>query len=251
MRALRLGCVAALAGMLIASPALTANPDEVKVFLMNTGVDLDAVAKVRFRAWADGAQRFEVQLTGVPPGAYDVLADGGPAGTFTVNASGEGHLRIDRRPLPFDPRGMEIEVMDRAAKVYFRSVLPESGDKARETIDVGQSFADGGVVPQAQGQASYKSRRGKIRFDVKVQHLPAGTYRVYVSDEALADVTVVEHADGSTVGHIKLDSRFERGGRRLLTIDPLCEDLTVREAVHDETTDILKLARLGGETLCF
>jgi hypothetical protein len=239
-------------GLLVAGPGFAAGAEDIRTFLMSTGVDLDAVAKVRFRARDDGTQRFEVQISGVPPGTYDVLADSSTAGTVTADASGEGRLRIENQPLPFDPRGVEIEVADRAAKVYFRSVLPESGEKANETIDVRQAFADGGVVvPRASGEASYKSRGGKIRFDVKVKDLPAGTYRLSASNEAVADIIVVEHQDGSTVGRVKLDSRFERKGRLVLTLDPLCEDLALREAVDDETTDLLVLERLGGDKLCF
>lgn len=251
MRAGRLVHTAALMGLLITGPGFAAGSEDIKTFLMSTGVDPDAMARVRFRARDDGTQRFEVQISGVPPGTYTVLTDGSPAATVTVDDTGEGRLRVERQPLPFDPRGLEIEVADRAAKVFFRSVLPESGEKANEMIDVRQAFADGGVVPRASGEASYKSRAGKIRFDVKVKDLPAGTYRLSASNEAVADIIVVEHQDGSTVGRVKLDSRFERRGRLVLTLDPLCEDLTLREAVDDETTDLLVLERLGGDKLCF
>jgi hypothetical protein len=251
MRARRLGGTAALTALLIARPVPAAGPEDITVFLMNTGADLDATAKVRLHAREDGAQRLELRVRGLPPGIYDVLADGNLAGTLTADGAGTGALRLDKRPLPFDPRGTEIEIADRAAKVYFCSVLPESEGKARETIAVRRSFARGGVVRRASGTASYRSRGGKIRFDVKVKHLPAGTYRLFASNEPVADITVVERADGSTAGQVKLDSRFARRGRRLLTLDPLCEDLALREAVDDETADILIAEKFGGEDLCY
>ena len=251
MRAGRLVRTTALLGLLVAGPGFGASAEDIKTFLMSTGVAPDAMARLRFRARDDGTQRLEIQLSRVPPGTYAVLADGSPACALTVDGSGEGRLRIESQRLPFDPRGIEVEIADRAGKVFFRSVVPESGEKADETIDVRQPFAEGGVVARARGEASYKSRGGKIRLDVRVEDLPAGTYRLSASNEAVADIIVVEHHDGSTVGLVKLDSRFERRGRLVLTLDPLCEDLALREAVDDETTDLLVLKRLGGDKLCF
>ena len=219
----------------------------IAVFLTNTGVDADARARARFDRKDDMRQRFEVKVEALTLGEYAVCVGGPPAvGTFDVGSDGEGRLRLEGEPLGFDPRGALIEVKTAVGgEVLFSGTLPASREEARARRRVREDFVSTGVDPDARGQARYRSRRGKIRFRVKVKRMTPGTYDLLVDGSDVADMEVKAFGEGQ----VKFDSRFARGNKLLLTFDPLCATFAITQDAG--ATTFLTLDAFGSsEGLC-
>ena len=171
----RLALASGLLWALLSTPSARAHDDHgIELFLSNTGVDLDARGRARLDE-DDGRQRFEVEVEGLTAGGYAVFVAGAPVGAFDVDSDGEGRLRLEGEPLPFDPRGKTIEVKsDPAGVVFFRGDFPTSRERARRKFKVREDFVNTGVDADAEGRAKLRVKRSKIRFQVKAKDLPQG-----------------------------------------------------------------------------
>jgi hypothetical protein len=226
----------------------TAAADDIKYFLNNTGLDADAMGKARYRE-KNGEERFEVQVSSMTPGSYEVTVGDLSVGTFAVGEEGDGKLRLRAADLGFDPRGQSVEVQAEgdSGSVYFASTLPASQADADRKVKLRVKFTNETDDPSVKGDAKYKSANGKAMLDVKAQKLPVGTYGLYVGGSHVGDITVVTDEDGDTVGQVKYDSRFGREGKQVLSFDPYCQSLAVSETVDLVTTELLTIAVFGTE----
>ena len=239
----------------ICTPNARAHDDdhEIELFLTNAGVDLDARGRARLDA-DDGRQRFEVEVEDLTAGRYAVFVAGAPVGVFAVDSDGEGRLRLEGEPLPFDPRGKAIVVKDDpAGVVFFRGDFPTSRERARRKFKVREDFVNTGVDPDAEGRAKLRVKRSKIRFQVKAKDLPQGSYDLVVGDTRVAGIQLAPEDDepGETEGKVKFDSRGARGNVRLLTFNPLCQRLAISQTAGGTTTTFLVIEEFGAaEDLC-
>ena len=238
-----------LAGPILAAVLLvpaTAAAEDIKYFLNNTGLDADAMGKARYQE-KKRKELFEVQVSSMTPGSYEVTVADGSVGTFTVSVEGDGKLRLTSGDLGFDPRGQLVEVQadGDAGSVYFASTLPASQADADRKLKERIKFENQTANPKVKGDVKYQSSKGKSTLDVKVRNLPVGTYQLYVGGVHVDDIDVVLEDDGDTIGIAKYDSRFSREEKRILSFDPYCQSLAVSETVGVSTTDLLTIAEFG------
>ena len=248
-----LALAAGLLWALLSTPSARAHDDDIELFLANAGVDLDARSRARLDE-DDGRQRFKVDVEDLTAGGYAVFVAGTLVGAFDVDSDGEGRLRLEGEPLPFDPRGKTVEVKsDPAGVVFFRGDFPRSKDRARRKFKVREDFVNTGVDPDAAGRAKLRVKRGRTRFQVKAKDLPRGSYDLVVGDTRVADIQLAPEDDepDEIEGKVKFDSRFARGGVRLLTFDPLCKSLAISQTAGGTTTTFLAIEKFGAsEDLC-
>jgi len=251
----RLALASGLLWALLSTPSARAHDDDhgIELFLSNTGVDLDARGRARLDE-DDGRQRFEVEVEDLTAGGYAVFVAGAPVGAFDVDSDGEGRLRLEGEPLPFDPRGKTIEVQsDPAGVVFFRGDFPTSRERARRKFKVREDFVNTGVDADAEGRAKLRVKRSKIRFQVKAKDLPQGSYDLVVGDTRVAGIQLAPEDDepDEIEGKVKFDSRRARGSVRLLTFDPLCKRLAITQTAAGTTTTFLVIEKFGAsEDLC-
>src|SRR3989441_3910714 len=248
-----LALAAGLLWALLSTPSARAHDDEIELFLANAGVDRDARSRARLGE-DDRRQRFKVDVEQLTAGRYAVFVAGMLVGAFDVDSDGEGRLRLEGEPLPFDPRGKTVEVKsDPAGVVFFRGDFPRSKDRARRKFKVREDFVNTGVDPDAQGRAKLRVKRGKIRFQVKAKDLPEGSYDLVVGGTRVAGIQLAPEDDepDEIEAKVKFDSRFARGGVRLLTFDPLCKSLAISQTAGGTTTTFLAIEKFGAsEDLC-
>jgi hypothetical protein len=234
--ALGLVLSAAAAGAVLADPGGKKNL--IKVFMMNTGVDPDARGKFMFVE--NKAQMFfQVKASGMDPALpCEVVVDGAVMETMTMNSDGEARVshrvRLKGRhaggTLPYDPRGAELALRVNGADVLVAHV-PRTPEEAFDRVEVEIHLLNLGVQPAAEAEAEFEARFGRMKFEVEVEGLLAGTYDLFVGGADVGDIVVA--ADG-VEAEIEFDTRpcceDEPGGmEEMLTFDPRGQLIEIKD----------------------
>jgi len=197
--------------MLVALPApasAAAKKNLTKVFFLNMGVQANARGKVM--VVENKAQTMlKIHVSHAVPGVYDVVLDGAVVDTLTVGSNGKGTLRYRRRnhgrragsPLPFDPRGGQIEIASTGTGVLEADV-PDSPNAGSDITQIAAELTNLGVVP-GEAEAVFQERCGRMKFRVELKDVDEGVYDLLVDGTKVADIQV----DATGFGEVDFDSR--------------------------------------------
>ncbi|MFP4207350.1 MAG: hypothetical protein ACLFSC_01750 [Wenzhouxiangella sp.] len=171
-----------------------------------------------------GSVEFEVEIEYVEAGEYTVEVGGEPVGTIVASvdddddgAEGEIEFRSpergDKPLLDFDPRGQTIEVLSGTA-VVLSGTLPEEGEPVGggkepgaggEDIEV--EMVNAGVYPDGEAEAEWEFDDGVQTFEIEVEDIPVGDYRVFVNAIEVGVIGVREDDDDDdTEGELEFRS---------------------------------------------
>ena len=221
--------VAAVArGVNLASPRLT------KAAIPSTGADADGKAEAKLLIDARARKHFSVEVENVPDGDYDLLVDGVSVAQIVVSTGAEGSKgevefttgedNADELPLNFDPAG-KILTVSQNGTVFFQGVFTPDTDtgagtpKPEVASESEESITSTGLDTDGQAKAKYRvDDKGRHRFSVEVEDVPAGVYSLVVAGTARGSIRVVSTGDG-VEGETEFTSRPERG-KRPLNFDP-------------------------------
>ncbi len=230
-----LTCLLALTG---ACPDALASDDDVILiqFLAGTGADPDGTARARWRDKGDSVD-FNVELSQVPDGTYELIVAGVSRGNFDVTG---GHAEIEfespldpPKPLfDFEVFGQSIEVVA-GAVTYFSDVFDPGGSGAPPTgggagkTKLELFMVNVGPDTNAKGKVRYEAKSGKTRFKVTVEKLDAGFYDLVVGGEIVASI--------ETTGPAEVETEFRdpvEPGTLLLDFAPLGKSVELVQGVQ-------------------
>ena len=192
-----------------AAPLFATPQRQMKVYFLNTGVQTQAQGKLLLVA--NRAQTFfTIKVTGMTPGAYDLLLDGAVVDALTVRSDGEGKVshgtRVNPRhgvtPLPYDPRGGDLSIQAAGVDMLMASV-PATAAEAQQKIQIRTDLTNMGVQTGATARATLVSRFGRIQFEVEMESALPGTYDLMVDGVKVAQI----EADATGFGEVEFDSR--------------------------------------------
>jgi hypothetical protein len=173
--------------------------------------------------WIDGHESVSVELHGVDPNSYDVLANGAMQGT--IDASG-GFGSLFETPPGFDPSTAVIQVQIDGVDYY-----AGAGHANIEGIDwcvrgsVEQQFdaQTGGL-----GWASVLTKTScERRFQILIEDVPVGDYEVVVGGVYEDVITVGQDEFGATVGSVLFTNSEDVG--ELLDFDPIGQSIEIEQ----------------------
>jgi hypothetical protein len=250
-----------LGALVPAAPAARAamsSPPTI-VSLVNGGLDADAAGKARFEIRRDRT-RFSVEVEKLPAGRYELRVGGAAKASITANALGRGKAEFSTRrsgadrmklPLDFDPSGQLIEVAQ-GGNVFLSVVFPNrpgsvtgggsgSGSGGGGSVPADQrtrvDLVSTGAIAKAKGFAEYRVDSGRIRFQVEIEDVPAGSYPLFVDGAQRATLVAMRNAaTGEIQGQVEFDTRTE-AGKLPLNFDPRGKLV----AVNDGTATILQV----------
>jgi hypothetical protein len=221
--------VAAVArGVNVASPRLT------KAAIPSTGADADGKAEAKLLIDAHARKHFSVEVENVPDGDYDLLVDGATVAQIVVSSGAEGSKgevefttgedNADELPLNFDPAG-KILTVSQSGTVFFQGVFTPDTDsglgtpKPEAASESEESITSTGLDTDGKAKAKYRvDDKGRHRFSVEVEDVPAGAYSLVVAGTVRGGIRVVSTGDGAE-GELEFTSNAERG-KRPLNFDP-------------------------------
>lgn len=221
-------------------PAHAGPKNQIKVFMLNTGVDPDARGRLLF---VENKAQLQVKLkvTSLAPGSYDVLLGGTVVDTLVVGSDGEGMISYRSRlkgskpsgPLPYDPRGETIEIAQVGVPTtYLACDVPETPTSGKTLVEI--DLLNMGVQPAATAEAEFEEKYGRMTLEVEVEGMLPGTYDLVVGGADAGDIVV----GSSGEAELELDSRpcSEDGDGddcddvdELLTFDPRGQVIEIRE----------------------
>jgi len=218
--------------------------------MLNSGAQPSASGKINFVQNQNKTQSsLTISVRGVKGGIpYDVVVDGVVKDQISVGASGRGkvvHRSRSRgsaaRSLPYDPRGSTVQIASDGG-VILSAEVPETGEECDQLIEIPLDLTP---APGVTGEASaeFKTRGGRIKFDVQLEGVAAGTYDLVVAGATAGQITVAGDDDD---GEISFDSSpttesadepgEEEGGEGedemdlLLTFDPRGQLIEIQQA---------------------
>ena len=235
-----------LALLVATAPAFAEPKNQIKVFMLNTGVDLDAKGKVL--VVANKAQTFfQINASRLDPNQpYDIALDGVVKETVTANP--DGVLMVKHRarrkgkhagtPLPYDPRSATLAIQSAGVAILVAEV-PATPADGHQRIEIVYEIPNLGVIAGAAG-AEFQSRFGRMKFNVEMEGAPAGTYDLIVGGVKVADIVV-----GQTTfrGKVEFDSRpccddDDSEMEILLTFDPRGKEIKIQQVIATVPTDL-------------
>jgi len=182
---------------------------------------------------------FKVEAEGIPDGDYTLKICGDHEDPlvevmefdFPVTG-GEGELEFrspeidDKLNLNFNPRGCKIEIINGAGVVLTSGdeVLSEKmpgkkNDNDGQGIEIEVDLTNTGVIDGAKGEAELEIWADETEFSVKIKDVPVGFYSVWVGEDNVGEIEVVD--DGEFDGRLKVsDASF----------DPRGKDIKVKQA---------------------
>jgi hypothetical protein len=142
---------------------------------------------------------FKVEVEDIAAGSYDLRIGGTSQGTLAVisvpgGSNGEIEFRNPPEPgkqnLDFDPRGQLIEIVS-GSSVVISGMFPNSANgsvggggnpsgtpgNAQFTVNMTRTAADA----DASGVVEYTAESGEVEFEVEIEDLPDGAYRLVVA----------------------------------------------------------------------
>jgi hypothetical protein len=214
-----------------------------KVTIPSTGTDPDGRASARLRIDRRARKHFSVEVEAVPVGAYDLLVNGAPVGTINVAqvaAGTKGEIEFsssdddgDELPLTFDPTGKTLTVLQGAVKFFEGLFDPNLGGGApspEPPSQLEENLTSTGLDPDASGDAKYRvDQRGRHKFSVEIEDVPAGFYNLVVGGTLRGSIRVVAAA-GRVEGEIEFSTSDDNGDELPLTFDPRGQLLEITRA---------------------
>jgi len=213
----------------------------IQVFMLNTGVDPDARGRVML-VQNKAQTHFKIKVSDLAPGVYDVIVDGAVyPGEITAGSEGNGMVkhRVLHRgahaggTLPYDPRGALVEIAATGGgPVLLRADVPATPADSGAVIQVEIDLTNAGVQPGAYAQAEFKSRYGRMKFEVEADGMIPGTYDLYVGGVDVADLVVAAGGRGAVAFDSRPTSDDDGAGDALdllLTFDPRGQLIEIRE----------------------
>jgi hypothetical protein len=98
-----------------------------------------------------------------------------------------------------------------------------NGNNGKQEISV--EMDNTGVMPAAEGKATYEIKNNSVEFEVEIEDIPAGMYPLHVVNIERGQIEVIED-DGKFKGKLKF-SDPQKEGRELLNFDPRGEIVEV------------------------
>lgn len=220
----------------------SASPSETRVAITSTGADADGTAYAKLRIDSRARKHFSVEVEDVPVGAYDLLVDGVKVGTIqvvTVTGGTEGEIEFTNGdddpseiPLTFDPAGKMLTIAQ-GATVFFESAYNPNvtgtgtpGAEPQSQLD--ELLASTGLDSDAKAEAKYEvDDRGRHKFSVEVEDVPAGAYTLTIGGVVRGTINVrLIAATGKIEGELEFESKLEPG-HKLLNFDPRGQTIEV------------------------
>jgi len=230
--------VAALLITLVAagiSPASAGNgpKNQIKMFMLNAGADPDArgmIIEVQNKAQS----QFMIQVSRLDPNSsYDIVVNGAVMEQITTNSSGSGRVfhraRTNGAPLSYDPAGASVEIQS-SGTVMLSAQVPATPQEAHALVVIHLDLTAAlGVMGTAE--ADFRSRFGRMKFDVGITGAVPGSYDLVVNGSTVAAITV----DVSGRGQIHFDTNPDGdpndadGIDFLMTFDPRGQTIEVEQ----------------------
>lgn len=156
---------------------------------------------------------------------YDVLFD--DSVKTTVNSGSNGKVKVKFRSggtpaLDFDPNGATVSVSD-GSETVLSTVFSGAGEPDGTKIDERSTLAATGLIPGASGDTRFRSDKGRTKFSVEIEDVPAGPYSLLVGGVERGTIT----ADSLGEGEIEFDSREDDGDELPLDFDPRGEVIDI------------------------
>ena len=208
---LRLGSMIAL-GLILQAAALSlasANQGhQIKVFLLNMGVQTPATGNVLFVS-NQSQNLLKISVSKMTPGTYDVALDGAIVDSLKVNSKGKATLRhksvLNPKkgpvvPLPYDPRGGQISIESHGTPLL-EGEIPETPEENEAHVEIESDLTNLGVV-SGEAEAEFETSSGRMQFEVELEDAPTGAYDLLVDGVNVGTIHV--GIDGE--GKIEFDS---------------------------------------------
>ena len=219
--------------------------EEYQQFMTNTGVYPEGNARLKFEQDRNGSE-FEVEVENIPVGSYDLSVDGiirGQIQVWTTSGGTEGKIDFespvdaDSILLNFDPRNKVVEIQKAGLVLFTSEFTPDSdGNNNPETngappfandIETKAYFNNTGIIASARGEVELEQELNEVEFEVEIEDLPLGTYRLYVGGVDKGAIIVVND-EGGREGEIEF--RFPKEiGKPLLDFDPRGQLIEIRQ----------------------
>jgi cytochrome c oxidase assembly protein Cox11 len=193
-------------------------------------------AEAHFRLRRDGRKSFEVQLRGVPNGAYQIFVDGVDRGTILV-VLGRGTIEFDSADPPepvldFDPRGVTLDVAQSGTVLFSGPFAAQS--PGVNVCDASQTSLF--LTPTAAGAGGKAELRFRTRsdcekdFQVEIEDVPAGPYDVLVNEAVVGSITAAaDPVTGEIDGEIEFDTDADDPDELPLSFDPANAMVEIRQ----------------------
>lgn len=207
----------------------SATSAEIVQFMGNTGVIPAAQGKLKFEENIERTE-FSAEVEDLPLGAYSLFVDGANRGTLqvaTVAGGTEAELEFrspvepGKQLLDFDPRGKLVQVRQ-GSTVFLSATLgststtppppPPGGDGSAPPFGNGEYEMS--VEPGGNDGPELKARlrqgASRVDFNVELEDVPAGSYRLNVGgvDQGTIQVRAVA---GGTEGELEFSNPTDAG----------------------------------------
>ena len=110
-------------------------------------------------------------------------------------------------------------------------------------LDQTIALGNPGVYPAASGEVRYVQAPGNVEFEVEIEDLPEGNYRLLVGGIERAIIAVTDRGDGNTQGEVEFESPADGNN------DILLDFVVVGQSVEivEDTTVVLSTEVSGGQ----
>lgn len=165
------------------------------------------------------------QFVRLDPGRYTFCSNGNAIAEFEF-VSGKQRIIMSSIPganemlLNFDPTNSSYELMRDGVMVMSGSLDGTAlGNGVLPLGEIERSFSNSGVDIDAAGRARLRTRADRTDFNVEVEDLDVGEYRLVVDGLEAGTIRVVATEDG-TEGEIEFQNPTDDPDKILLTFDP-------------------------------
>jgi len=201
-------------------------------------------AEVSYRE-RNSESSFEVDLSDVPAGEYEVFVAGILRGTNNVGSNGSGTLEFGndasgtKLPLDFDPRGQTVDIL-KAGAVWFTGVFRAAAAGLTTcTFSLTEApLLSTGTDADASGNVRFITQTDCRRdLNVEVEDLPVGNYELLVGGVVRGTIEVGT-ANPGTEGELEFTTEVDDAYKLLLDFDPAGHLIEVRQGATIYFSDI-------------
>jgi len=231
-------------------------PNDAKPVILDVDLDparegITGKGKARFWQRVDRMD-FHVSAEDIPDGPYDIMICNPleRVGSLLVNG-GEGATQfrspevVGQELLSFDPRDCLIELHDASGAILTsgEDVLAgkENGSHGNGKMEIAVELNNTGLIPGAEGEASYLEKNNSIEFEVEIKGVPAGSYPLWVGGELRGQIIVAvdpDEDDDKLKGKLRF-SDPQKDEREFLDFDPRGLLIEVYNVGGDQVIDII------------